>query len=205
MTHKIKLIFLFLSISFLFLTCQDKKVDYQSLPAISKSGILAVVEIPAGTNRKVEFNTERSRFEIDTKDGKERIIDFLPYPGNYGFIPSTKMDKDKGGDGDAMDVLIIAERMETGDTISIIPIGTLLLEDSGEMDTKIIAIPSNDSKQVMQATDYQTFTVKYHSAKKIIENWFLNYKGVGSTKLIGWKNDRYAINEIEKWKVKHKD
>jgi len=203
MKHKFNLIFLILLFNILFLTCQNKKdLDYKSLPSASKSGILAVVEIPAGTNKKIEFNVEKSRFEIDVQDGKERVVDFLPYPANYGFIPSTLMDEENGGDGDALDVLIIAEQLETGDTLSIIPIGTLLLDDSGEIDTKIIAVPMDTSLQVIQATDYQTFIVKYNPAKKIIENWFLNYKGLGFTKLIGWKNDRFARNEIEKWKVK---
>lgn len=128
------------------------------------------------------------------------MIDFLPYPGNYGFIPSTLMEESRGGDGDALDILVIAESLKTGDTISVIPIGTLLLNDRGEEDTKIIAVPADPQKRVLQATDYQTFTVKYNAAQKIIENWFLNYKGLGVTKFVGWKNDRYAMQEIQKWK-----
>ena len=125
----------------------------------------------------------------------------MSYPGNYGFIPSTLMDEELGGDGDALDILVIAESLETGDTISVIPIGTLLLNDSGELDTKIIAVPADPKKQVIQATDYQTFTVKYNMAQRIVENWFLNYKGLGITKLIGWRNDAFAMQEIEKWRI----
>lgn len=201
MTIKIKLIFIIFVSIFIFFSCDQSKKDFKNLPAITSKGILAVIEIPSGTNRKIEYNPAEQRFQIDIKNGKERVIDFLPYPGNYGFIPSTLMDEERGGDGDALDILIIAESLETGDTISVIPIGTLLLNDSGELDTKIIAVPADPSKQVIQATDYQTFTIKYNMAQKIIENWFLNYKGLGITKLIGWRNDNYAMQEIEKWKV----
>lgn len=201
MTIKIKLILIILGSILFFFSCNEAKTDFKSLPAITSKGIMAVIEIPSGTNRKIEYNPAAKRFEIDIKNGKERVIDFLPYPGNYGFIPSTLMDEERGGDGDALDILIIAESLETGDTISVIPIGTLLLNDSGELDTKIIAVPADPTKQVIQATDYQTFTVKYNMAQKIIENWFLNYKGVGITQLIGWRNDNYAKQEIEKWKV----
>jgi inorganic pyrophosphatase len=202
MTIKIKLSFI-ISISILFFfSCNETKTDFKSLPAMTTKGIMAVIEIPAGTNRKIEYNYSTQQFEIDIKNGKERVIDFLAYPGNYGFIPSTLMDKERGGDGDALDILIIAESLKTGDTISVIPIGTLLLNDSGELDTKIIAVPADPTKQVIQATDYQTFTVKYNMAQKIIENWFLNYKGLGVTELIGWRNDNYAKQEIEKWMVK---
>ncbi len=201
MTIKIKLYFIILVSIFSFFSCQETEPDFKSLPALTSKGIMAVIEIPSGTNRKIEYNPSTLRFEIDIKNGKERVIDFLPYPGNYGFIPSTLMDEERGGDGDALDILIIAESLETGDTISVIPIGTLLLNDSGELDTKIIAVPADPAKRVIQATDYQTFTVKYNMAQKIIENWFLNYKGLGITALIGWRNDNYAMQEIQKWKV----
>jgi len=202
MTIKIKLIFILIISTFFCFSCNETKPDFKSLPALSSKGIMAVIEIPSGTNRKIEYNPVAQRFEIDTKNGKERVIDFLPYPGNYGFIPSTLMDEERGGDGDALDILIIAESLETGDTISVIPIGTLLLNDSGELDTKIIAVPADPTKQVIQATDYQTFTVKYNMAQRIIENWFLNYKGLGVTELISWRNDNYARQEIKKWKIK---
>lgn len=199
MSCKISLIFGFTIFSIFFLGCEGN-TNYKSLPAATSTGILAVIEIPAGTNRKVEYKIDRSRFEIDVVEGKERVIDFLPYPGNYGFIPSTLMEEERGGDGDALDVLVIAESLQTGDTISVIPIGVLLLNDSGEEDHKIIAVPADPSKRIIDAIDYQTFTVKYNPAQKIIENWFLNYKGIGKINFVGWKNDRFALQEIEKWK-----
>lgn len=201
MLRKLILIFSFPFLSILLSSCREMgQPDYEKLPALTSRGVMAVIEIPAGTNRKVEYSYEHSRFQIDVKNGKERIIDFVPYPGNYGFVPSTLMDKRRGGDGDALDILVVCESLSTGDTISVLPIGTLMLEDAGEMDTKIIAVPADPEKQVIQATDFQTFSIQYSMAKNIIEHWFLNYKGVGATKLIGWRNDRYALQEIEKWK-----
>lgn len=183
-----------------FISCKNEP-NPTSLPAITQEGnIVAIIEIPAGTNRKIEYNYSNKRFQIDVIDGKERVIDFLPYPGNYGFIPSTLMDEDKGGDGDALDILVISESINTGDTISVLPIGTLMLNDGGEIDTKIIAVPSDPLRRVMHVTDYETFAVKYSTAKNIIENWFLNYKGLGKTELIGWRNGTYALSEIKKWK-----
>lgn len=199
MPHKFNLILFITSFTLIIFSCKNEP-SYKSLPAVTSQGILAVIEIPAGTNKKVEYNLSNSRFEIDKIDGKERVVDYLPYPANYGFIPSTMMDESKGGDGDALDILVICESLQTGDTISVIPIGTLMLDDSGEIDTKIIAVPADPLRRVIEVTDYQTFTVKYNSVQKIIENWFLNYKGLGVTRLIGWKNDRYALSEIEKWK-----
>ena len=185
---------------FMIISCKNEP-NPTMLPAMTQEGnIVAVIEIPAGTNRKVEYDYTNKRFQIDVVDGKERVIDFLPYPGNYGFIPSTLMDEERGGDGDALDILVISESLNTGDTISVLPIGTLMLNDGGETDTKIIAVPSDPAKRVMEVTDFETFSVKYSMEKNIIENWFLNYKGLGKTEMIGWRKGTFALNEVKKWR-----
>jgi inorganic pyrophosphatase len=179
--------------------------DFGLLPTFSKKKALqAVVEIPAGTNHKLEYNYDLKKIVIDSIDGKERIIDFLPYPGNYGFIPSTKMDKKRGGDGDALDVLIISESQASGSVMEIVPIGVLLLKDSGEIDTKIIAIPFEEEHRIIKVKDFKGFSSKYSEAKQIIEDWFLNYKGKGRVDLYGWKDEKAALLEIKKWQLNKK-
>src|SRR5690606_18639853 len=118
------------------------QIDYDQLPLLSENGYYqAVIEIPSGTNKKYEYNVTTKTFEIDQKNGRDRIINFLSYPGNYGFIPSTLSDKTKGGDGDALDVLLLSEAHQIGDVVEIIPITMLKLLDQGEEDYKIIAVP----------------------------------------------------------------
>ena len=174
------------------------------LPTLNEEGELnMVVEIPAGTNKKYEYDTDASRFIQDTlADGSERVIQFLPYPGNYGFIPSTMMDKDRGGDGDPLDILVISEAAARGSQISVAPIGALLIRDRGELDTKIIAVPADSSLRTLPATTYIEFLVEHNSAHRIIEEWFLSYKGSGTTELIRWEDENYAWAEIEKWRIK---
>jgi len=174
--------------------------DLDRLPTFSKNNVLqAVVEIPAGTNHKLEYNYNLKKIIVDSIEGKKRIIDFLPYPGNYGFIPSTKMDKQRGGDGDALDVLIISESQASGSIIEIIPIGVLLLNDSGEIDTKIIAIPFLEENRIIKVRDFNEFSLKYPKVKKIIEDWFLNYKGKGRVELLGWNDENAALLDVKKW------
>ena len=108
-----------------------------------------VVEIPAGTNKKLEYNAKTNSFPADVLSGEERKVNFLPYPGNYGFIPSTIMDRSKGGDGDALDVLLLSQHIATGTILEIIPIGILVLEDNGEDDSKIIAVPVDENLRVI--------------------------------------------------------
>lgn len=188
----------------LLIACQQNTSEKKlyKLPATTTEGIQVVIEIPAGTNEKIEYNTERKRFEVDSINGKARIVNFLPYLGNYGFIPSTYMNPDLGGDGDALDVLIISASLPTGTVMNVLPIAALLLRDNGEIDTKIIAVPADSTKRTLQITSFTEFLIEHNPAKKMIEDWFMSYKGFGEMELIGWDDEVGAIREIEKWLVK---
>jgi inorganic pyrophosphatase len=174
-------------------------IDYDTIPATTANGINVVVEIPAGTNHKIEYNKEQKKFINDQKEGKDRIIKFLPYPGNYGYIPSTLMDKARGGDGDAVDVILLSESLPTGTVVEALPIAALELLDEGEADTKIVAIPIDSSLQIIPASDFITFSINYDGAKHIIENWFLYYDGLGTNKFKAWKDEKYAMKLIKSW------
>lgn len=192
-------------ISLYLISCQDQanKKNYQ-LPAIEGDAINVIIEIPAGTNTKVEYNAEKGTFEPDQVDNKDRVVAFLPYPGNYGFIPSTLMEAEKGGDGDALDVLVIGESLPTGSVLQAKPIGTLILKDGGELDTKIIAVPINESERTLEVDNFLTLMLEHDPAKRIIEEWFLNYKGRGQMELIRWEDENFAMQEIKKWSTANK-
>lgn len=128
-------------------------MNHLTIPSFTPEGVLqAVIEIPAGTNTKYEYNREELRFQPDMREGKARKVNFLPYPVNYGFIPSTRMEKERGGDGDPLDVLLLAEHVPTGSVVPVIPIGLLRLSDLGELDHKVLAIPADPEKRIIDAT-----------------------------------------------------
>ena len=158
-----------------------------------------IVEIPAGTNKKIEYDYETNTFPPDVKNGVARVIDFLPYPGNYGFIPSTLMDQIRGGDGDALDILLISEHTPTGTVIEVEPIGIIVLSDNGENDTKVIAIPVEESLRVFDVKSYGQFSENYAPIKEIIKLWFLNYKGGETMKFERWGDQNSARAIIQKW------
>ena len=191
-------LFSFFLLLLLLAACQSEpKVDYANLTAFSEKGINAVIEIPAGTNHKIEFDGQS--FKNDQEKGKDRIVNFLPYPGNYGYIPGTRMAKNKGGDGDALDVLVLSESLPTGTYLEIVPIAALVLKDGGELDTKIIAIPTNTNLRIMEIDGFTSLMTEYNVAQRIIQDWFLNYKGLGQMELVSWQNERFAEEEIKKW------
>ena len=176
---------------------KDVLPDYGIAPLRDKQGnITAVIEIPAGTNHKYEYNYESKKYVCEIRNGKPRVVKFLPYPGNYGFIPGTLMDQERGGDGDALDVLVLSESIPQGQVIGIKPIATLKLIDKGEEDHKIIAVPANKELNVLNVTSFEDLS---GPVKEIIKTWFTSYKGPGKMKFQSWESDSATYAEIEKW------
>lgn len=179
-------------------SCNSYKNIYSQPTFGNRGGVNCVIEIPGGTNKKVEFNSSTHTFEVDQRNGKDRVISFLSYPGNYGFIPSTFSDPAKGGDGDALDVLLISESVPTGTLIEAIPIGVLRLIDAGEADDKIICVPMDVEKQIIKATSYAQLEKDYPQAKEIITRWFTHYDSKDTLQVNGWGNEKEAMAEIQK-------
>ena len=194
---------IFLLIISTFACKQDNKPtitmkDVKKLPLRGEKGFNAIVEVPAGTSRKLEIQPD-GQYVAELVDGKARVVNFLPYPGNYGFIPSTLMDEARGGDGDALDVIIIAETVPVGSIQEFIPIAVLKMIDEGENDTKIIGVPADPALRVIRATNFEQFMLEYDAAKRIIETWFVHYQGYGTVQVLGWEDEKSALAEIEKW------
>jgi inorganic pyrophosphatase len=188
----------------LFTACgpEVSDVNYGTLPVFSEAGhVNVVIEIPAGTNKKLEYDYETNTFPADIENGEERVIKSLSYPGNYGFVPSTLMDLEQGGDGDALDVLVICPKLPTGTVVEVIPIALIELKDGGELDTKIIAIPVDKSLRVIDVQTYKQLNDDFGYVKRLIKIWFLNYKGKSIMKFDGWRDETEAMATINKWTI----
>lgn len=199
---------LFLLLTLAFTTCKnepgprlEKPREPYAVGSIDGEALNVIVEIPAGTNHKIEYQAETG-FSNDTlTGGYTRVINFLPYPGNYGFVPNTLMDRERGGDGDPLDVLVISESVPTGTLLPVRPIAALLIRDRGEIDTKIIAVPFDSTLRVFQVENFLELALEQDAARSIIEAWFLNYKGPRQTELIRWEDETYAWREVRKWRL----
>lgn len=174
-------------------------VVYDQLPTFDAAGaVQVVVEIPAGTNHKIEYDHATNTFPVDQENGRDRVITFLPYLGNYGFVPSTLMDPAEGGDGDALDVLVLAESVPTGTVMPVVPIGMLSLRDGGEIDDKIIAVPADADRQIIKVNDVSELAP---AVRSIVETWFTSYKGPGRMESLGWQDAAAARKSVTRWQV----
>lgn len=175
-------------------SCESK--NDENYPIKSDEGFFhAVVEIPAGTNKKYEFSPESISYEVDQRSGKDRIIQYLPYFGNYGFIPSTLSNKAEGGDGDPVDIIVISESLPQGTLLPVIPLGTVKLMDQHEIDYKIIAVPANSDLDLLKIKTFEEFKSKYPSIIQIIEIWLTHYDS-DSLVIEGWLDEKQTETYI---------
>ena len=180
----------------IFLSCSPKTNPY-NYPTFHKKGVVnCVIEIPAGTNKKIEYQKKSNTFAIDQKNGVDRQIDFLPYPANYGFIPSSYSDPAKGGDGDALDIIVIAETMKSGSIVPCIPIGIFKLIDNGEEDYKIVCIPLEKHKRMITAKNFSELNQNYPEIIRLLQIWFLNYDSSDTLSSNGWGSEDEAMRLI---------
>lgn len=97
--------------------------------------ITVVVEIPAGSNHKIEWDRKVGVMRLDRVDPA-----IFAKPTNYGFIPQT-LDED----GDELDVLLVTDApLTTGLVVEARILGVMKFVDDDEVDDKIIAVPSDD-------------------------------------------------------------
>ena len=164
----------------LFFACKQKgeHLNYSELPALNDDGLVnVIIEIPAGTYEKWEYNSGSATIERDSIDGMPRTIDYLAYPANYGMIPNSLLSEEDGGDGDPLDVIVLGAPVPRGTVLRSKIIGVLLLNDNGEKDDKLIAV-SKDSKY-FQFSKLNELELQYPGILKILQLWFTHYKGPG--------------------------
>lgn len=171
--------------------------DLEGISAFTRPGILrAVIEIPAGSVEKRQYDKAHGTFPIDERDGRPRIINFLPYPANYGYIPGTRMRKEEGGDGDAVDVLVLCGALPSGTLLEVEAIGVIELIDAGERDDKLIALPLDPALRNIDAHDISELPA---AVMQIIQAWLLNYDPVDEAALVGVKGREEALAVVRRW------
>lgn len=179
------------SLSLHLLGCAEKEqVETGRKTSTQELWVKMLVEIPAGTIEKYELNKSSGILQMDSVDGKPRLIDYLGYPANYGMIPNTILPKSEGGDGDPLDIIAIGPPAARGSIIDCKVIGVLKLKDRGEQDDKLIAILRNSSLQHIKSI--LELQKKYPGISEIIETWFTNYKGNNAMISEGYQDQKIA-------------
>lgn len=146
--------------------------------------INTVVENPAGSPNKFEYDEEMDEIKLD------RILHSpVHFPLNYCFVPQTRAE-----DGDHLDALVITSTpMFPGCVVSARVIGAIDMEDEAGQDWKILAVAEKDprSAHIQSADDLG------EHFKKEITHFFEEYKKLEGKwmKVKEWldKEDAYRL------------
>jgi inorganic pyrophosphatase len=163
------------------------------LPSGTVEEFNVVIEIPHGSQNKYELDPQTGAIFLDRV-----LYGAAFYPGNYGFVPSTKAE-----DGDALDVIVfLSNPVPPGVVVKSRAIGILKMEDSGEMDSKIIAVANDDPyfKDVLDISDLPSHKLKELS--DFFENMQKFKKGEWKknvNKILGFGDKLEAEAEVRKY------
>jgi inorganic pyrophosphatase len=169
------------------------------LPSGNIDKFNVVVEIPKGSNNKYEYTT----------DGYLALDRVLPssdfYPFNYGFVPSTKVSGNYTidgvtypGDGDALDVmLLLTNSVPPCTVVTARAIGMMVMIDSGELDNKILAVPTEDPRfdDILDINDLPKHIIVE------IEDFFKTYKRLKNktSEILAILGQKEATEEVKKY------
>lgn len=149
--------------------------------------IYAVIECLKGDRNKYEYDKDIPGIALD------RVLhSAVHYPGDYGFIPQSYYD-----DGDPFDVLVLVEDSTfPGCVIEARPVALMKMDDDGEQDDKVVAVPVEDPRfdHIRDLDDLST-----HQRAEIDE-FFETYKNLEAGKevtTLGWEDRTAALAAIE--------
>ncbi|MEM6957313.1 MAG: inorganic diphosphatase [Myxococcota bacterium] len=159
---------------------------------------IAFIENPAGAVAKYEVHKESGELRQDVRNGAPRVIDFLGYPANYGFIEGTRAGREGGGDGDPLDVLVLGPPLERGARVPVRVLGMLRLLDAGERDDKLVARvqPVASGEPFADVNTFRELEGRYPAALRIIERWFLHYDRQDPAESQGFADEEAASAAI---------
>jgi len=148
---------------------------------------VVVVEIPAGSRNKYEYDHDTGAIFLD-----RRLFTATRYPTDYGFFPETLAE-----DGDPLDALVLAsDPTFPGCHIRVRPIGVFWMEDEHGPDAKVLTVPLGDpvSGRLRSVDDLEA------EQRNEIEHFFQIYKELEPEKRTstrGWSGPEEALATIE--------
>lgn len=150
----------------------------------------AVTEIPAGGIIKYETDAKTGFIVADRFQSMP-----VAYPANYGSLTQSL-----GGDNDPLDVIFYTRApLQPGTLIKLRAIGVLKMIDGGEVDDKIVAVPTSKIDPTWDGVKSMSDLPKIEQER--LEAFFRVYKqlpdGRKKVELKGFESADVAKNEIK--------
>ena len=168
-------------------------MSIHTLPFGTPEKFHVLVEIPKGSQDKYEYDEELHVMKLDRV-----LYSAQAFPTNYGFIPETR-----ALDGDHADAMLFSTNpIFPGTVVEARAIGFMEMIDSGEVDNKILAVPTKDPR----FADFNTLEDLPAHVLKEIQNFYENIKVLqGKTvEVKGFFGPERAIEELKETNERYK-
>lgn len=153
-----------------------------------------IVEIPAGSRNKYEYDHERHLIRLD-----RRLATATTYPTDYGFVPETL-----ALDGDPLDALVILDDPTfPGCLVRVRVIGVFQMKDEAGPDDKLLTVLEHDP---MRSDTYDVSDLQSHLLDEIA-HFFSVYKALEpgkATQTIGFEGRDVALDELRASRDRHR-
>ncbi len=190
---KLLLLFFLLVLMSCQKTTESSTLIYDHTKELAPSEHLrAVIFNPAGSSQIMDYDSTKRRMIAKVYAHGTEQMDFLAFPGNFGKMIGT--------DGNMSEVyaFIPSEALLSGEIIEVNPVGTLLLENAGRPMTVVVCIPIEDKYEAPDIEDFVDLMTSYDAVKYQIQHWFDNYLGQTTVKVLGWEDEKYALQLFQK-------
>lgn len=179
------------------------QTDYADLPTFSaeRKLVQVVVEMPAGSSHEQRYNPETQQFEPLQQPGASELIEFLPTPGNMGFIPGTQTAATSAQTaGKPVPALVLAESQPAGTVLEVDPVALLVLDINGSLEPVVLAVPARPAQRILpDATDWATLNRHYPGVRQSLSLWFQHRNSAAETRIAGWQDEKAAERYIRRW------
>jgi hypothetical protein len=155
--------------------------DLESMPLQVSGGYVWVTITPAGESRARSYDPADCQFPVVEARG-----DFLPAPFNRGVFPKAQSSG-----------LLLTDARVPGTVDTVRLIGALALEQEGKQRLEVLAVPVDSFLSLSTIRNYQDLAIRYPVVKRMVEDWFRNYEGPGTTEILGWKDETFAARHLK--------
>lgn len=182
-----KKIVLLIAIFTILTACQEKK-SFDDLNTFSKNDKPHfIVMNPAGSVEMYEYDNETNGFKVYTEDGEYSKIDFMPFPANFGFFPSTHIEgEDKG---DLLYGFLISEEYSIQTLLEVKSIGSVSVIKNGKKQNLVISIPDDKSLRV------ENSEILSDDMQTLFSLWLTNAYEVDS--VVSWHDEEHSMQLIK--------
>ncbi len=112
-------------------------------------------------------------------------LPYLPLLGNLSYYGEDKLE-----------LLTLSKPIPKGEKIYIEPFAVLEYKTNDQNNSIVLAVPYSAELRSVEVNDLVDLSVKYSSVKRIIEQWYSSYNGLGKNEVVKWGNKSEALSKI---------